>query len=140
MTFFYQILFQVYKNYFKASGGWFIFSILAFMCILAQFLASCGDWFLTYWVNKQDNVTELRMPDMNTTPTPFEMDEPNFRTRRDLKEGWNSFWIRVTEIWDTVVNDQYFDVYLFTAITVLTVLITLGRTVLFFNVSKCLCP
>lgn len=114
-----------------------MFSFLALMCVLAQFLASCGDWFLTYWVNKQAKITELRSPEINLTANSVKIDgdEPNSRTTRDLQEYWNSLGIQSTEIWKSIVNDQYFDVYLFTVITILTVLITLGRTVLFFNVS-----
>lgn len=114
-----------------------MFSFLALMCVLAQFLASCGDWFLTYWVNKQANITELRSPEINLTANSLKIggNELNSRTRRDLQEYWNSLGIQSTEIWESIVNDQYFDVYLFTVITIMTVLITLGRTVLFFNVS-----
>lgn len=113
-------------------------SFIVFMCVLAQFLASCGDWFLTYWVNKQDNITEFHFSGVNSTPSSLyiEEDKLNLRTRRDFQEYWDSLWITYKEIWDNVVNSQHFDIYLFTAITVAVILITLGRTVLFFNVSK----
>lgn len=111
-----------------------MFTFLAFMCILAQFLASAGDWFLTYWVNKQ-NITEVAK-ETPLNPLNASFDDVNIRNRRDIKEDWDNFWMKVNEIWEIIVNDQYFDVYLFTAITVLTVLVTLARSVMFFNVSS----
>uniref|UniRef100_A0A336LKT5 Oxysterol-binding protein n=1 Tax=Culicoides sonorensis TaxID=179676 RepID=A0A336LKT5_CULSO len=121
-----NIGFTVYKKYFKASGGWCMFSFLAFMCIFAQFLASSGDYFLTYWVNKQENVTELQTNEFNNTET-------NSQTKRDIKEDWDNFWMKIASIWESFVNDENFDVYLFTIITILTVVITLARSVIFFN-------
>lgn len=40
---------RLYKKYFGASGGYFLFSVMAFFCISAQVLSSGGDYFLSYW-------------------------------------------------------------------------------------------
>lgn len=39
----------LYKKYFGASGGYFLFGVMLFFCIGAQVLASGGDYFLSYW-------------------------------------------------------------------------------------------
>uniref|UniRef100_A0A182JFG2 Uncharacterized protein n=1 Tax=Anopheles atroparvus TaxID=41427 RepID=A0A182JFG2_ANOAO len=50
-----SIGYDVYKSYFKASGGYFIVSTIFFMFLLSQLCASGGDYFLTYWVNKAES-------------------------------------------------------------------------------------
>lgn len=39
----------LYKQYFSAGGGFFFFYVMGAFCVLAQLLASGGDYFLTYW-------------------------------------------------------------------------------------------
>lgn len=40
---------DLYKKYFKAGGGFFMFFVMLLFCIMSQGLASCGDYFLSYW-------------------------------------------------------------------------------------------
>lgn len=40
---------SMYKRYFKAGGGFFLFNIMVLFCVTAQLLASGGDYYLTYW-------------------------------------------------------------------------------------------
>lgn len=40
---------ELYQKYFRAGGGFLTFFIMLFFCVLAQVLASGGDWFLSYW-------------------------------------------------------------------------------------------
>lgn len=40
---------QLYKKYFKASGAYFMFYVMAFLCLMAQLLASGGDYYVSYW-------------------------------------------------------------------------------------------
>lgn len=44
-----SISLSVYKKYFKAAGGYYIFYVLLIGFVLSQFFASAGDYFLTYW-------------------------------------------------------------------------------------------
>lgn len=39
----------LYKQYFKAGGGYLLFYVMVLFCVCAQLLASGGDYFLTYW-------------------------------------------------------------------------------------------
>lgn len=44
-----QIGWSIYSKYFQASGGCFAFVFMVFVCVLAQFLASAGDYYVNYW-------------------------------------------------------------------------------------------
>lgn len=96
------ISWDVYKKYIGAMGGICAFFWLAFFFITTQVAASGGDYFLTYWTNKED-------------------------ARGPPQSGVN----------DTVIerDAKYLDVYIFSGLTVATVLITLFRSFLFFTVS-----
>lgn len=41
--------FKMYKKYFEATGGYFTFSILIFLCVLAQLFGSIADYYVSYW-------------------------------------------------------------------------------------------
>lgn len=40
---------KMYAKYFKASGGFFMFFVMLMFCIVAQILASGGDYYVNYW-------------------------------------------------------------------------------------------
>lgn len=40
---------SLYKKYFGAGGGYFLFIVMLLFCLAAQILASGGDWFVSYW-------------------------------------------------------------------------------------------
>ncbi|XP_061393549.1 probable multidrug resistance-associated protein lethal(2)03659, partial [Musca vetustissima] len=46
---------NLYKKYFGSSGSVLIVGLWMFFCIGAQALGSAGDYFLSYWVNKNEN-------------------------------------------------------------------------------------
>lgn len=101
---------NIYKSYFAAGGGPFILIITALFFILAQLLASSGDYFLSYWVNS--NESPLKSP-----PSP-----ETFASPKVLRDSDNS---KRTDI----------DIYIFTGIIVFTVAIALSRSFLFFSVA-----
>ncbi|XP_019893676.2 probable multidrug resistance-associated protein lethal(2)03659 [Musca domestica] len=97
---------KLYKKYFGASGGYFLFTIMAFFCIGAQVLASGGDYFLSYWVNKNGQA--------QSTVTDYYR-----RPERRL---------------DT--NSDPVDLYIFTGINVSVIVFALMRSLLFFTLAK----
>ncbi|XP_073846051.1 multidrug resistance protein 5 isoform X1 [Musca autumnalis] len=97
---------KLYKKYFGASGGYFLFSIMAFFCIGAQVLASGGDYFLSYWVNKNGQ--------SQSTVTDYYR-----RPERRLDS-----------------NSDPVDLYIFTGINVSVILFSLLRSLLFFTLAK----
>lgn len=44
-----SIGFGIYRKYFRAGGGYFAFIILSLFFIMAQLLASGGDYYINYW-------------------------------------------------------------------------------------------
>ncbi|KAM7344070.1 putative multidrug resistance-associated protein lethal(2)03659 isoform 2-T2 [Cochliomyia hominivorax] len=50
-----KIGWKLYKKYFGSSGGWLILTIMVLLCLGTQVLASSCDFFLSYWVNKNEN-------------------------------------------------------------------------------------
>lgn len=126
--------FAMYKKYFQASGGFCAFYWMMFFCVTAQLCASAGDYFLTYWVNKEEqrNVALLMASSMDITNDSFvEVTEPMNVTRQN--EG--NFFDRLLRYIDGSGYDSYVDIYIFTALTVATVVITLSRSFIFFNLA-----
>lgn len=97
-----SITWDVYTKYVGAMGGICAFFWVTFFFITTQVAASGGDYFLTYWTQKQD----VRGASNETVESEEER------------------------------NSRYFDVYIFSALTVATVIITLFRSFLFFTVSS----
>lgn len=44
----------VYKSYFAAGGNCCVIFIVFALCVLAQFVASAGDYFIAEWVKMED--------------------------------------------------------------------------------------
>lgn len=40
---------SMYRKYFSAGSGWFLFVLVSFFCLGTQILASGGDYFVSYW-------------------------------------------------------------------------------------------
>lgn len=89
-----SISLDVYKKYFGAMGGFCAFFWVVTFFTTTQMAASGGDYFLSYWTNKEDGRNE---------------------TERD--------------------SNATVDIYIFSGLTVGTVIITLARSFLFFTVS-----
>ncbi|XP_043656548.1 probable multidrug resistance-associated protein lethal(2)03659 [Drosophila teissieri] len=113
-----QIGLRLYSKYFKAGGGFFAFFVMMGFCVLSQGLASLGDYFLSYWVTKKGNVANRA--DNNDTIRSEEL-EPRLST-----------WLRDIGL---PVDAEMLDTYIFTVITVLTILVTVARSFLFFNLA-----
>ncbi|XP_043656318.1 probable multidrug resistance-associated protein lethal(2)03659 isoform X2 [Drosophila teissieri] len=98
---------KLYKKYFGANG-YGLFIVFAFFCIGAQVLASGGDIFLSYWVNKNGEA---------------ERDTFMARLRRAFPET------RINADTDPV------DIYYFTGINVSVIIFSLVRSMLFFYLA-----
>lgn len=165
---------SLYGKYFRAGGGFCFVSIMISFCILAQLLASGGDFYLSYWVNKEEtppiqvektteNITAAALRGFleNNNFTNL-IDEPldniNFTIphKKSASMSFDFFNSTTTttiipptnttyseegffeHIWRVLKNataDDLLDVYIFSGITIATVIITLCRSFLFFNVA-----
>ncbi|XP_075146932.1 putative multidrug resistance-associated protein lethal(2)03659 [Haematobia irritans] len=127
---------DLYKKYFKAGGGFFMFFVMVLFCILSQGLASCGDYFLSYWVNKKGSVeaerkvyevSSLNHTSNNTTSDPFDMSTSSHHLESEFSKLLEQYGIHV--------DPEMLDIYIFTTITVATIIVTVTRSFLFFNVA-----
>ncbi|XP_064556495.1 probable multidrug resistance-associated protein lethal(2)03659 isoform X2 [Drosophila montana] len=48
----------LYREYFTAGSGWFLISLLVFLCLGTQIVGSSADVFLSYWVDKNKNAAD----------------------------------------------------------------------------------
>lgn len=97
---------NIYRKYFRACGGFSVILYVTLICISSQFFASTADYYWSVWVAKQKTLTE---PPQNA----------NNQTYQNL--------------WNSIVDDPYFDVYLFTTITLLTIITTFWRSFSLIN-------
>lgn len=101
-----SVQFSLYKKYLSAGGGPLILSLFVMLCILTQIFASGGDYFLSYWVNNQALEESLIANSI-----------PNI-----IENGQNT-------------KSDNIDIYIFTGITIFTVVFTLSRSFLIFTLA-----
>lgn len=87
-----------------------VVGFLAFMFLLSQALASGGDYWVQYWVDKNQITPE------------------SINYGRAATEA-------VSQWFKDFYNDEYFDIYVFGIIVLFTIVISIWRSYLFFNVS-----
>lgn len=97
---------KVYKAYLVSGGGCCMAFIVLFMFVLAQVFATGGDYWITYWVNLEEYFYER--PDNATLP--------NAPSSSYIYEAPRDVCI-----------------YVFGALTGLTIIVTLTRSYMFFN-------
>ncbi|KAH8412635.1 hypothetical protein KR009_003917, partial [Drosophila setifemur] len=109
----------VYMDFFKAGGGLIPFLLMASICVCSQGLASLADYFLSYWVNKNGSLDN--QVEKNTLSLESGVSESGLlRWLQDL--GWS-------------VDAAMLDIYLFTLIMVLTIVVSVGRPLLFLRIT-----
>ncbi|EDW28514.1 GL18906 [Drosophila persimilis] len=111
----------LYNKYFKAGGGFFAFFVMMAFCVFSQILASMGDYFLSYWVTKKGNDAVLSSNAKNDTVSSSPMLENRL-----------SHWLNEQGL---PVDAEMLDTYIFTLITILTIVVTVARSFLFFNLA-----
>nr|XP_036233399.1 probable multidrug resistance-associated protein lethal(2)03659 isoform X1 [Bactrocera oleae]XP_036233400.1 probable multidrug resistance-associated protein lethal(2)03659 isoform X1 [Bactrocera oleae] len=109
-----KIGWSLYAKYFTASGGYLVFSIAMVFCLVAQVLGSGGDYYLSYWVNKNEASAETK--------------SINFGARIIGRLYGRD--VRINNETDPI------DIYIFSAIILATVIFSLSRSILFFTVAK----
>ncbi|XP_057328153.1 probable multidrug resistance-associated protein lethal(2)03659 [Microplitis mediator] len=102
---------HVYASYFKAGGNCCVIFVVLLLCVLAQLAASSGDVFVAFWVNlEQESSNNFTLSNLTQTP--------------NKKSG--------------LADQERFNcVYIFTALTVLTVITTFIRSFAFINLCVC---
>uniref|UniRef100_A0A182YP85 ABC transmembrane type-1 domain-containing protein n=1 Tax=Anopheles stephensi TaxID=30069 RepID=A0A182YP85_ANOST len=145
-----SIGYDVYRAYFKASGGNLVVLLILFMFLLSQLSASGGDYFLTYWVNKAEEKAPAVSEESQATFSALS----NGTALDGVEDGFNGtttseppttpaataggiavFFTAIRQMFASgdEEEDRYIDIYIFTALTVATVVITLTRSMFFFR-------
>lgn len=102
---------DVYRKYFRAAGGFCCIAIVALICISSQMFASGADYYWSVWVAKQKTISE----------------------QLQYENDFNETSLIELDFWPTILNDPYFDVYVFSAITLLTIITTFWRSFSLIN-------
>lgn len=95
-----------YKAYYTAAGGFYKTLIVLTLFTFSQLFTSFGDYFVSYWVRKED-VRSSSVSENSTVP-----------------DGSGD-----------AIYDRKIDIIIFSALTFGTVIITLSRSFTFFNVT-----
>ncbi|KAM7361614.1 putative multidrug resistance-associated protein lethal(2)03659 [Cochliomyia hominivorax] len=126
---------ELYKKYFKAGGGFFMFIVMLVFCIMSQCLASSGDYFLSYWVNKKGTLEaeRLQLAAKHVNNTLYEETDRIIEpvSSHQLEAKLSTF----LDQYNIHIDPEMLDIYIFTFITVATIIITVTRSFLFFNVA-----
>ncbi|XP_053965136.1 probable multidrug resistance-associated protein lethal(2)03659 [Anastrepha ludens] len=104
----------LYAKYFTANGGYVLFTLSMVFCLVAQLLGSASDYYLSYWVNKNEQTVD-------TETTHFGARIIGRLYGRD---------VRLNNVTDPV------DIYIFSAIILATIIFSLSRSLLFFTMAK----
>lgn len=118
-----------YKSYFKAGCGrfgYFKLIMVAVFFLLAQLSGSSGDYYLSYWVSKEESraVTEKNSI----------MDHrENFNETEKYANDTANIMLEFMNYFSESGNRNNIDIYIFTAITLATIFFTITRSFLFFN-------
>ncbi|XP_036324783.1 probable multidrug resistance-associated protein lethal(2)03659 isoform X2 [Rhagoletis pomonella] len=112
-----KIGWSMYKKYFGASGGYLLFAVTMFFCVGAQMLGSTSDFYVSFWVNKNEQqlVSQERSIDAAEAANAV-----NDTDARDLR--LNS-------------NTDPKDIYIFFGIILATIIFAFARTLFFFTMA-----
>ncbi|XP_075236831.1 putative multidrug resistance-associated protein lethal(2)03659 isoform X2 [Lycorma delicatula] len=135
--------FGVYGAFIRASGHTCSIVVCLLCCILTQILASGGDYWVTYWVNLEDRSFRIKGNEdyllVNQTINSSSNTSLADQYTREIDFINNSNIISDDKLSRNLVSGPLFAftrktcLYIFCAIMVLTVIITIVRTFLFFN-------
>ncbi|XP_060519010.1 probable multidrug resistance-associated protein lethal(2)03659 isoform X2 [Cylas formicarius] len=121
----------VYKAYFKAGGNFCTIFIMFVLFVVAQLFGSASDYFLTYWVNleQQDFLAKnLSKPIFNLTS---KLHNDTYTEGEIVKKDSTSYSDIVTDFWHF---SRETSIYIYTGIIILLVIFTLVRSCVFFAV------
>ncbi|XP_063977971.1 probable multidrug resistance-associated protein lethal(2)03659 [Diachasmimorpha longicaudata] len=106
---------NIYGSYFTAGGNWCIAMIIFILCAGAQLAASGGDYFIAFWVNLEEEDQSYR------TNSTIILTKNEAATNSTDSSGYSRIFER-----DTCV-------YIFSGLTVTTIVISLVRSFAFFE-------
>ncbi|KAG4069579.1 hypothetical protein HA402_006945 [Bradysia odoriphaga] len=128
---------SIYNKYFKAGGGFCLFYIMIVFCLMSQLLASGGDYFVSFWVTKEERRQEEIVADSRMFNTSSVTSDSLYTETTTVGPdvGFFSKFLAEIGLRNLENEDRMIDIYIFSAITVATVVITLSRSFLFFSLA-----
>lgn len=120
----------LYKRYFSAGGGPLVLTITGLSIIIAQILASGGDYFLSYWVNSNQSPVETQSKPASEIIMNSLISNDTVPTNESIMGSF----LKIFRDADSPDRSNI-DIYIFTVITVLTVAVALSRSFLFFSLA-----
>ncbi|XP_054270037.1 probable multidrug resistance-associated protein lethal(2)03659 [Macrosteles quadrilineatus] len=128
---------RVYKTYMKSGGNCCMLMFFLATAVLTQLLASGGDYWITYWVNleeygyvKSESASSIAQPLQQSLAQPLlQVANASFMTTTMLPSTATNT-TETTLLSLPLTRDMC--VYVFSAITAATVIVTLFRSYLFF--------
>ncbi|XP_075236154.1 putative multidrug resistance-associated protein lethal(2)03659 isoform X2 [Lycorma delicatula] len=137
------VSYGVYGAYLRAGGNICTIAICLLSCILTQILASGGDYWITYWVNLEERSFHIKGSEdsllMNQTVNNNSNSSLADQYTRENNFTNNSNIINDDKLSRNLASGPLFVLtretclYIFCTITVITVIITILRSFLFFN-------
>ncbi|KAL3283215.1 hypothetical protein HHI36_006364 [Cryptolaemus montrouzieri] len=109
---------NVYKQYFKAGGKWYIYIPLLMLFIATQLFASTGDYFITFWVNLE----QFKAVNENLNST----------NSANIIKPTRSFFGQTYDYYQSIFTTELC-IYIYSSIICLLIIITLTRSISFFQ-------
>ncbi|XP_044750890.1 probable multidrug resistance-associated protein lethal(2)03659 isoform X2 [Coccinella septempunctata] len=111
---------DVYKQYFKAGGNWYIYIPVLSMFFITQICASSADYFITFWVNlEQFKMNEENQSSGNTTGA--------------LASSSNqTFFGKSYDYYESILTTQLC-IYIYITCILLLIIISIARSTAFFQ-------
>lgn len=120
---------RVYRAYIAAGGGCLNGLFLLFMCLFSQALASGGDYWITYWVNMEEHFYSTGSSDSNLRNATAAL---SAETISNFTNAVNDTVTPSKNVPYSLVVPRETCIYVFTGITVATIIVTIARSFLFF--------
>ncbi|XP_014275661.1 probable multidrug resistance-associated protein lethal(2)03659 [Halyomorpha halys] len=119
---------RVYRAYLTAGGGCCKSLFIFFLCIFSQALASGGDYWITYWVNIEEYFYSLESTDSGSRNVTSALSAQI----SNITSVFNSTITSTKEAPYAFVFSRDTCIYVFTGLTVATIIVTLFRSFYFF--------
>ncbi|KAJ6635777.1 putative multidrug resistance-associated protein lethal [Pseudolycoriella hygida] len=131
---------SLYTKYFKAGGGFCFFYIMIVFCLMSQLLASGGDYFVSFWVTKEEGRLDVDARTGDVPVTLISQNESLFSSTTETMTpsqelGFLDTFMSSIGFRNLEDESRMIDIYIFTGITIATVVITLSRSFLFFTLA-----
>lgn len=129
-----------YIEYFRAGSGICFLIFLVVSLILAQVSCNAGDLWLTFWTNseetRQHNEALSTLDNFNNISIDMRFGDQNLTTADDsiVFPNENEDIFNSTQNFAYSIESQYFYIYIYTGLIIMSILLTTLRSIIFVNI------